>query len=210
MTLATPAATIKQMWHNSIRYCNANSAFACSAMVNSSKMQDLPLKFSDVVMCVPANAADRLFMDNPLFSTLGVILLDNVTSDLIQITESFKAYRNYVQTDFQWFTISSRDPKVATKLLMNQLNARITRCFVMGMQRFATDEDVTGDNELDWMLRYTKAQVNWSEGNAIRKAGMIGINNDGDSLCGTGSEEMKALREELIVKGRWVAAIERG
>jgi len=135
---------------------------------------------------------------------MGITVLDNVTGDLIMMSEAFRNYRVYVGTDFQWVYDKSDDPTVGGYLYCVNVPSGTQNLFVMGTKRILEDEDVKIEQVIDWLYRYSKAQLKQIEGNTLRKAGIVGVANDGQQLVDEGKQEMEALQQELYRNSRWV------
>lgn len=207
LTLATPEDTLKQIVENSIRYWNTNSAYKIGAevpYVTGQKRAQLTAQFKTVVDIYPDKTTTWIWNDHPLWTLMGITVLDNVTGDLVMMSEAFRNYRVYVGTDFQWVFDKSDDPTVGGYLYCVNVPSGTANLFVMGTKRILEDEDVKIEQVLDWLYRYSKAQLKQIEGNTLRKAGIVGVANDGQQLVEEGKEELKALQEELSRNSRWV------
>lgn len=102
-TLATPDATINQIIDNGIRYWSAYSAFPIVTMVTATGSRtQLPINFKDVVTVIPSNTPDWILQNYPLWSLLGITIIDNLTSDLVMLSEAYRNYKYYIGTDFKW------------------------------------------------------------------------------------------------------------
>jgi len=214
LTLATPDDTIYQVVQNAIRYFNTHSAYKISKMyiyATSTKRVQLDKAFKTVTKVYPNKTTSWIFNDHPLWSLLGVTILDNVTSDMIMMSETFKNFRNYVGMDFRWKFEKSEDPDVEGGYLYAiNVPQGTSSLYVEGTQRITADDtDITSEYILDWVLSYSKALLRIIEGNTLRKGDIIGIKNDGQEMINEGKEEKKDLEERLAVDGRWVAMIRR-
>jgi len=214
LTLATPDDTIYQVIQNAIRYFNTHSAYKISAMytyASGTKRVQLSTSFKTVTKVYPNKTTSWIYDDHPLWSLLGITILDNVTSDMIMMSEAFKNYRNFVGADFRWTFHKSEDPDVEGGYLYAiNIPTGTTSFLVEGTQRITVDDtDITSEYILDWVLSYSKALVRIIEGNTLRKGDIIGIKNDGQELVNEGKEEKKELEERLAIDGRWVAMIRR-
>lgn len=213
LTLITPDDTLKQLLENAIRYFNTHSAYKISTMVDFATGQtrvQLPASFKQVAAAYPNRTTTWIWNDHPLWSLLGVMVLDNITTDLILLSEAFRNYRIYVGTNFRWYFHRSEDPTVGGYLYAVNAPAGSTGFFVVGTKRITLAEDIKEEFIVEWLLRYFKALVKQTEGNSLRKANMIlPTGMDGQELVNEGMEEMKALQEELAENGRWVCFIRR-
>jgi len=207
LCIVTPDATIEQAVDSAFRYWNNHSGYKTIEMVNTIEPRVQVSKHMKFVAKVyPASlAAFDPFQGHPLWSLLGITILDNVTSDIIVLTESFKNYQAYIGEDFQWSFVKNDDPNEGGHLYVDNLPYGSERLAVMGTRRIFTDEDIKTEYILDWLLRYSKALVKQVEGNTLRKSSVIGINNDGQAYYDEGRQEMLDLQEQLARDGRWVA-----
>lgn len=212
LTLITPDDTLKQLLENAIRYFNTHSAYKISTMVQASGTSriQLPKAFKQVQGVYPSRSSTWVWGDHPMWSLLGVMVLDNVTTDLIMLTEAFRNYRIYVGTNFRWFFEASRDPNIGGYLYTVNAPAGTPGFFVVGSKRITAAEDIKEEFIQDFILRYLKALVKQVEGNSLRKANMIlptGL--DGAEMVSEGMEDMKDLQLELAENGRWCSFLRR-
>jgi hypothetical protein len=75
---------------------------------------------------------------------------------------------------------------------------------VVGTKRIVENEDIKDEFIIDWLLNYTKSLVKMAEGNTLRKAGTIGLTNDGEQLVTEGKEEATTLQDKLRKEGVWM------
>lgn len=136
-------------------------------------------------------------------------MVDNVTSDLIELSEAYNNYRSYMGTSMRWKFEQSEDPATGGYLYIRNVPSGSDKLYVVGTRRLYTDEDITSEHILDWILRYAKALVKLTEGNLLRKSDIIGIKNDGQQLVDEGKNEVEALQKELAMNGRWVSFAKR-
>jgi hypothetical protein len=212
LTLVTPKETISQCIENAFRYWNTHSAYKIMEMydfVDSSVRIQLSTKFKSVVQIYPATETDWIYKDHPLWTLLGIQLLDNVTSDLILLGETFRNFRVYTGTEFTWKYVRSDDPSVGGYLYVINMPVQCERLCAVGTRQFFSIDDITSQYVLDWLLNYSKALIKQIEGNTLRKSDIIGIKNDGQVLVDEGKEEMKDLKAQLAKDGRWVALARR-
>ena len=210
--LVTPDSTIEQMIQNTIRYINTKSAFRLVRMFNATpetKVITLDTDFKDVVRVYPATTPDWIMQNYPLWSLLGVTVIDNITSDLILMAEGFKNYRYYIGADFKFHLEPSGDPAVGNSLYLFNVPSSTTQICVVGTQRFDFISDIKNEFVLDLVLRYAKALTLICEGNTLRKADAIGIHNDGDALIKENKEELVNLQKEIAENSRWFSFVRR-
>jgi len=211
LCITTPDETIEQAIDSAFRYWNNHSGFKTIEMVNTQEPRvQLSNRIKFVAKVYPAsmNAFDP-FQGHPLWSLLGITILDNVTSDIITLTESFKNYQAYIGEDFQWDYVKSDDPSEGGYLYVANLPYGADRLAVVGTLRIFNDDDIKNEYILDWLLRYSKSLVKQVEGNTLRKSAVVGINNDGQQYYDEGRQEMLDLQEQLARDGRWVALARR-
>lgn len=216
VTLVTEDEAILQMVDNAVRYFNAYSAIRIVEMVDatsgSTKVQ-VSTNLKTVVRVIPASPPITILMNYPMWSLLGVAILDNVTNDMIAMTEAFKNYKYYIGSDFRWHFEKSGDAAVGGYLYPSNVPENTTKLCVIGTKRIVADENddysITDEYILNWLLRYIKANVKQVEGNALRKSDAINIKNDGQDLYNEGKEEVKDLQQELRESGRWTAFVRR-
>jgi hypothetical protein len=135
---------------------------------------------------------------------MGITVLDNVTGDLIMMSEAFRAYRAYVGTDFQFLWEKSDDPASGGYLYAVNVPQGTDKLCVIGTKRITADENVKPEYIYDWLLRYSKALLKQVEGNTLRKSSIINLANDGQQLVDEGKEEAKELSVSLSKDSRWV------
>lgn len=214
LTLATPDDTIEQQLENAIRYWNTYSGFKITVMADYSpgqKAVELSPQIKQVVQVYPSSTTSWIWNDHPLWTLLGVTIIDNITGDLIMMSEAFRSYRVYVGTDFRWVFEPSQDPEAkGGKLMAINVPKQTQKLAVVGTKRITKDEDIKNEYILNWILYYAKALVKQIEGNTLRKAGIVNVKNDGDLLVSEGREEMKELQDQLHRDKLWVTLIQRG
>jgi len=165
--------------------------------------------FKLVTNIYPAVTPQLLWQDNTLWKLFGITILDNVTSDLIMMTQAFQNYQLYVGTDFRWTWEPAEDPaEMGTVYYTNNPIMNSLFCIV-GAKRILPNEDIKSEHILDWLLYYSKALLKMCEGNMLRKGDIIGVKNDGQAMLDEGKEEMEALQERLAQEGRWLAMAQR-
>jgi len=207
LELATPTETLEQLFENTVRYWNTNSAYKISqvyAYPTLTKRVQISNEFKVVATVYPTMTTTYIWNDHPLWTLMGITVLDNVTSDLILMSEAFRNYRQYVGTDFRWIYEKSDDPNVGGYLYAVNVPAGCSALFCVGTKRILPEEDIKNEYILDWIQRYWKSLVKQVEGNTLRKGGIVGVQNDGQSYVDEGKEEAKELQEELQINGRWL------
>ena len=140
--LATSDETILQIIANAIRKWNVSSAFPIcrmfAATTSTVRVQMTP-DFKNVVQVYPATTPDWILQNYPLWSLLGITIIDNLTSDLIMLSEAFRNYRYYMGTDFKFHFEKSDDPKIGGVLFLTNLPGPSTSIAVVGTKRIVTD-----------------------------------------------------------------------
>ena len=213
LTLATPDATVEQCLENAIRYWNVHSGYKIMSMVaytTSQTRAQLSTEFKSVVTVYPSNTTTWIWNDHPLWSILGVTVLDNITSDMILLSQAFRNYRIWIGADFRWTFQKSEDPDgEGGYLYAINIPSNVMGLCVVGTKRVMNTEDIKQEYILNWILNYTKALVSEIEGNTLRVATIVDIKNFGDQLRQEGREDKKALQEKLEKDGRWVVLARR-
>ena len=213
LNIVTPEPTILQLLENSKRYWNTHSGYKIVRMYDFNNPESflitLTPEVKNVVQVYPATTSSWIWHDHPLWTMLGMAILDNVTEDLILMSAAFQNYRIYVGTDFRYHYVRSDDPTIGGKLFLRNLPVKCERVCVVGTKRLLPGENIKSEYILDWILHYVKAQVKQVEGNSLRKSDVIGIHNDGQQLFDEGKTEVKDLQEQLSKDGRWVCMAKR-
>jgi hypothetical protein len=212
LILATPQATQIQILENAIRFWNTNSAYKITTMFDYApgvKRIQLNTQFKAVADVYPSKTTAFVWNNHPLWSLMGMTVLDNVTGDLILMSEAFRNYQVYVGADFQWVFDKSDDPTVGGYLYCVNIPSGTEKICVMGTKRITADEDIKPEPILDWIYRYSKALLKQVEGNTLRKSSIIGIANDGQQMVDEGRDEMKDLQDRLSKDSRWIAFLKR-
>ncbi len=203
---------IEQQVENAIRYWNNNSSYKISDVYDyppgTTRVQ-LDANFKSVVDVIPTMKTSFIWNDHPLWTLTGITVLDNVTTDLIMMSEAFRNYRIYVGTNFrQWFH-KSVDPTVGGYLYCVNVPSGVGSVYVIGTKRVTLTEDIISPHILDWILYYSKALVKQVEGNILRKTSIIDMPMDGQQIYSEGREEQKELKESLAKNSRWVVMMKR-
>lgn len=293
ISLATPQSTILQIIDNSIRYWNTHSSLPIVEMYDvagTDVVLQLSPAYKGVHTVYPSQQPDWILQNYPLWSLLGITIIDNLTSDLIMLSEAYRNYKYYIGTDFHFHYEKSDNPAVGGKLYLSSMPSGATAAAVVGTKRiingdisvatagtsgtfefppqafsfsltdgtqtftddagdgvlvssqsgysgtldyttgawtvtgwsaaivgtdtvatatYTYEEDIKSEHILNWLLYYVKALVQIAEGNTLRKAGSIGIKNDGDQLMSEGREAKKDLEKKLEIEGRWVAFVRK-
>jgi hypothetical protein len=212
LTLATPEATLKQIYENACRFWNNNSAYKVTTMVDyapGTKRVQMNAQFKAVADVYPATTTTWIWNDHPLWTLMGITVLDNVTGDLILLSEAFRNYRVYVGTDFQWLFDKSEDPTVGGYLYAINVPNGTQKLCVMGTMRILADTDVKQEPIKDWLYRYSKSLLRQIEGNTLRKSSIINIANDGQAMVDEGTQEKEKLEESLAKDARWLTFARR-
>lgn len=148
--LATPEETVAQIVDNAIRYWNTHSAFPIVKMfpasVGSCSVQ-LSTDFKSVVKVYPATVPDWVLQNYPMWTLLGITIIDNLTSDLVLLSEAYRNYKYYIGSDFNWHYEKSDNPSVGGILYYTNLPSPTSQVCVVGTKRIvngAVQEIVTG------------------------------------------------------------------
>jgi len=210
--LSISPETLSQIYDNTIRYFNTHSAVKIMEMfdtVSGSAKVELTTSYSVVSQVYPSAIQGDILTQHPWQMLLNMTLLDNMTSDLAQISHAYQEYRVYLGRDFHWIFVESYDPTVAPYLLLENLPHGASKICVIGARKINPNEDVKGEFVLDWMLKYMLALVKIAEGRILRKAALIDIVTDGKELVSEGREEKKELEENLGIEGRYLCFAQR-
>jgi hypothetical protein len=207
LELATPIETIEQIFENAVRYHNTHSAVPEIVMVgvnpNSIKVE-LPLSVKNVAQVYPSAQVGTVMQNHPMWTLLGIQILDNVTSDLINVSTAFSNYKTYIGNDFRWTFVDAGNPTLPSYLMVTNSPVGADKLCVVGTKRLFTNDDVVHEHILEWLLQYVKALVKMSEGRLLRVTSLIDVKNDGAELVREGLEEKKALEERLGKESMWV------
>lgn len=208
LKLATPEPTISQIVENTIRYWNTHSAHPIIGMYNvnlsvSTKITLTP-EFKGVHGVLPNANPEWIYTNHPFWTLLGVTILDNVTTDLIEMASAYTHYKTYIGNDFKFKFVPSQDPEVAPYVLFYNFPPKATKACIIGVKRIIPNEDIKQEHILNWVLRYSRALLKQAEGNLLRKAKLINAEVDGQQIYDEGKEEKKELEDELGIEGRWI------
>ena len=149
VSLATPDETILQILRNTKRYWNTHSAFPVAQMYAGASDTSIRLtpNYKNVVKVYPATTPDWVLGNYPMWSLLGIAIIDNLTSDLIMLTEAYKNYRYYMGADFNWNYQKSDLPGIGGRLYMTNIPQGTQNMCVIGTKRLLQGEvtlDITG------------------------------------------------------------------
>ena len=156
LQLATPDATLEQQIDNAIRYWNTHSAHRISGIysyASTQKRVQLHNYFKSIAQVMPTVDTTWILRDHPMWTMLGITVLDNLTTDLIVMGQSFKNYRIYAGADMRWHFEMSQDPTVGGYLYIVNLPTNATSVCVVGTRRIASAEDIDSDYIKDWIQR---------------------------------------------------------
>lgn len=212
LTLISPTNTLLQQVDNAVRYWNTHSAFKISGVYDyaaGTKRVQIDPEFKSVVDVIPTQATTWIWNDHPLWTLTGITVLDNVTTDLIMMSEAFRNYRIYVGTNFRFHWQKSDDPTTGGYVYAINVPNNVSSLFVIGTKRILSNENVTNEYILDWVLYYAKALVKQIEGNTLRKTAIIDTPIDGQAMIDEGREEVKDLQARLARDCRWVIMMKR-
>lgn len=210
--LATPDTVIQQQVENAIIYYNTHSAYKITGIydyITSQKRVQLDNSFKTVIDVLPTSTTTWIWNDHPLWTLTGVTILDNVTTDLIMMSEAFRNYRIYVGSNFRFTFEKSDVPLVGGYLYCINVPSGVNGVYVVGTKRITEDEDLVVEVILNWIKYYTKALVKQIEGNTLRAAGIVDLKTDGQELVNEGKEEMKVLQDALMKESFWVMSVKR-
>lgn len=212
LKLAMAPEALSQIYENAIRYFNTHSALRHLEMFNvsaGSQKIELSTKYITVSEVYPSRIQSDIIQNHPWWVLLNMTVLDNVTSDLVQLAHSFQEYSVYIGRDFHYQFVDSHDPATAPMLLVENVPAGADKVCVIGARRIDANEDIKSEHILDFLLYYIKALVKMGEGAILRKADINNINNDGQIQYQEGVSEKKELEERLAVEGRWLSFCKR-
>lgn len=209
----TDDTVIEQKVENAIRYWNTHSAYKISAVYDytpGTVRVQISEEFKSVVDVLPTNRAATIFGSYPLWTLTGIAVLDNVTTDLITMTEAFRTYQKYIGTDFRHrFIMNPDEPTEGGYLYAVNVPHGSQALYVIGTKRITKNEDIKSEYILDWILKYAKALVKQTEGNALRKTAIVDTPLDGQALYDEGAKEQKDLEASLAADSRWVIFMKR-
>ena len=138
ISLATPDETVGQLIDNAMRYWNTHSALPIVKMFPCGQTTvRLPLTpdFKSVAKVYPATTPDWVLQNYPLWSLLGITIIDNLTSDLVLLSEAYRNYKYYIGSDFNWHYEKSDDPAKGGSLFLTQIPSPTSSICVVGTKR---------------------------------------------------------------------------
>ena len=212
LILATPDTALRQIVDNAVRYWNTHSAYKISTMVDapsSGGRVQITNAMKAVVTVWPSASTTWIWNDHPLWTMMGIQVLDNITGDLVMLSESFRNYRVYVGSDMRWLWTKSEDPTKGGYLSIINVPTAAEKLCVIGTKRITAGESIKVEYIKDWVLNYSKALLKQIEGNTLRKGAICNVPTDGDTLVREGVEEQKDLKVALAENGRWVVFAKR-
>lgn len=214
LTLSIPSETVDQLIKNAIRYFNNNSAVRHVEMVNLTGVRTKVSKYVKVVSQVyPATeSALSNAYDLPVWTLLGVQVINAQNTDLIMLSETYRNLNVYMGRDFQWSFLPSDDPNDDNgggHIYTNNAPTGATSLAIIGAKRIFDTDDITDSYILDWILNYSYALVRVSEGNVLRKASIINVSNDGGDMIQEAKDDIARLQEDLTINGRWLSFASR-
>lgn len=211
-TLAIGQVAIDQQARNAVRYWNTHSAHKITKMFDYAYEDSIELTtdIKNVAKVYPSIVEDTLRQTNPMGTLLGFVTLDSMTTDIIMQINAMEGYRIYMGQDFRWrYERSNNQAQTPGRLYVQSAPRGSTKLAVVGLKWILDDEDITDDFILDWVLKYTLALVKVKEGNVLRKAQIIGIQNDGEQMLQEGIEAVKDLQERLARESQWALLASR-
>jgi hypothetical protein len=212
LTLATPDDTVKQIIDNAVRFWNTHSAYDVYMMIDapaSGHSVQLNAQIKMVAEVLPSKTSTWIFNNHPLWTITGIQVLDNITGDMIMMSEAFRNYHVYIGSDMRWHFVKSTDPAQGGYLYMENIPNGSSMLCVRGTKRILAADLIKDECIMDWILNYSIALLKQREGNTLRKVGVADIPNDGDILVKEGKEEQKDLIQQLKEEGRWLAFARR-
>ncbi len=205
-TLSIGQQVIDQQIDNAMRYWNTHSAYKMTEMITyqqGATFVEVPAGMKNVVKVYPAVLEDAL-MQTPMGVMFGFVTLDSMTTDLIMNIQAMEGYRIWLGQDFRWKFERSEDPdNVPGKLYVQSVPRGSGSLAVVGLKRIRPDDEITDDFILEWLLKYTLALCKAKEGNILRKANIIGIQNDGQNMLDEGIKEVEELQLKLSQESQW-------
>jgi hypothetical protein len=176
----------------------------------SGEAVQLNAQFKDVVEVWPSNTTGWVFNNHPLWTLTGIQLLDNITGDMIMLSEAFRNYQVYIGSDMRWTYVRSTEAEVGGMLSLINVPLGSENIAVKGLKRITATEQISDEHVLDWILNYAWALFKILEGHTLRTAEIADIKTPGRDYVKEGYDEKKALEEQLAYEGRWVTLAARG
>lgn len=170
VSLATPDETLNQIVDNTIRYWNTHSSMPLVKMYGANygayRLQLEP-DYKNVVKIYPSTNPDWVLNNYPVWSLLGITIIDNLTSDLVMLSESYRNYKYYIGTDFNWKFIKSDDPKIGGAVYYSNLPSNTTNVAVVGTKRIINGDvqvNLTGNSGTLDLLPIESNTVTFTDG----------------------------------------------
>ena len=211
-----PKSAIQQNIEEAFAYWNRFSAYKITFQQAVSRSTEgrahvvLPANVKGVVKVLANTSQDPVFSATPEYALLGLSVLPNYTSDLIDLQHAFGGYRVYLGQDFRWKFMRSEDETVGGDLYLQSLPRESSTVVVIGTKRINVDEDITDTHIYDWLRRYAYALTRKQHGDALKNAGMVGVMTPGADHVTDGDKMLAELQEELRKSGRWALLGQRG
>jgi len=195
-----------------IEYWNTHSGYKITRMYSiganpsgllATQVQ-LDPEIKTVVKCYPSAMTEELFSDHPMWVLLGFITLDRYTLDLMLLSQTFEGYRIYLGDDFRWKWMRSDDSTQGGWLYLQQVPRGAAKVAVIGTKRIVANEDIKDEFVYVWVRNYARSLVKALEGNILRHAQIIGIQNAGQAMIDEALKEQEDLRDQLRKESRWL------
>jgi hypothetical protein len=90
--------------------------------------------------------------------------------------------------------------QVGSKLYLDDVPSDASSLTILYYEALNPDSaslDITDPGDIEWLINYGTALMKIAEGTRLRKASMLGVDTDADSLVSDGKEEKDALEIEL-------------
>lgn len=177
--LATPDETVRQIIDNAFRYWNTHSAlpivkmFPCGQY--TTRLQMTP-DYKSVAQVYPATVPDWVLQNFPMWSLLGITIIDNLTSDLVMLSEGYRNYKYYIGTDFKWTYQKSDDPKIGGALYLSQIPSPTQRICIIGTKRVINGQVQLNISGTSGTLDFAPLEVD----SVVMTDGTITYTDDGD------------------------------
>jgi hypothetical protein len=208
-TLSIGQPVIDQQILNCIRYWNTHSGYKITKMYQTPAnmcdgMVTLDTELKNVVKVYPSVMEDALLQTSPMGTLLGFVTLDSLTTDLIMMTNAMEGYRIYLGQDFRWrYERSVDQDNVPGQLFLQKVPRGSSAVAVVGLKWIQPGENITDPFLLDWILKYSLALCKVKEGNILRHAQMISIQNVGTDMLKEGVDEIVELQTRLSRESQW-------
>jgi hypothetical protein len=161
--LATTDETISQIVDNAMRYWNTHSALPVVRMFEASaatiRIQLTP-DYKSVVKVYPSTTPDWVLQNYPLWSLLGITIIDNLTSDLVMLSEAYRNYKYYMGTDFTWHYEKSDNPGIGGTLFVVNIPTPTLGVCVVGTKRLINGQVTVNIQNLSGTLTFAPVIAN--------------------------------------------------